>query len=80
MGLTSLGSAWGGMMTGNFKPIGSSQRNVLTDDNFLTMVGAGASVANCLARIMWGYLLDRFPFKILIIINISLSLFVSLTM
>ena len=34
------------------------------DDQFLAMVGAGASVFNCAGRVIGGLLVDRFSFKV----------------
>ncbi|XP_070557984.1 apicoplast pyruvate carrier 1-like isoform X2 [Ptychodera flava] len=38
-------------------------QNFIFDDHFLALVGSFASVFNCLGRVFWGYLGDRFSFR-----------------
>ncbi|XP_070558337.1 apicoplast pyruvate carrier 1-like [Ptychodera flava] len=38
-------------------------QNFIHDDHFLSLVGSFASVFNCLGRVFWGYLGDRFSFR-----------------
>lgn len=43
------------------------------------MVGSISSVGNCLARIGWGLLSDLFPFKIVILSNVILTMILTIT-
>ena len=38
------------------------------DDHFLALVGSAGSVANCLARILWGFAADKVPCKVVLIV------------
>ena len=62
--------AWAGIgltVAGNVKNYGNIK---IGDDKFLTLVGSLGSVANSLARLFWGFLLDKFPFKVIVSINL----------
>lgn len=60
-------AAIGLLVAGNVKNYGNIN---IGDDQFLTTVGSLASVANSLARLVWGFLLDKFNFKVIVSINI----------
>ena len=44
-----------------YKAFGQS---FLHDDRYLAMVGASAAIFNCLGRLVWGFIVDRFKFKV----------------
>ncbi|KAM7536702.1 hypothetical protein Aperf_G00000080556 [Anoplocephala perfoliata] len=49
------------LLTSSYKIFGST---FLADDIYLTTIGTISSLFNCLGRIFWGYLVDKFSFKI----------------
>lgn len=65
-------AGFGVLMASNYKLYGLLQPS-LKDDKFLTLVGSLGSVMNSLSRFVWGFLLDKVPFKILAFANLALT-------
>lgn len=70
-------SGIGVLFSGNQKAYGQEK---IDNDKFLTLVGSISSVGNCLARIAWGILSDKFPFKYVILANLTLTMILTITM
>jgi len=66
----------GVFIAGSYKVIASQYFN---DDRFLTNVGSGASVGNCLGRLFWGWASDRFGWNTAIITLSSVQTFLILS-
>ena len=59
-----------GVLSAYYKTFGETY---ITNDRFLTTVGSVASIFNASGRIFWGFLSDKLPFKInMLILNTSL--------
>ncbi|KAL5106085.1 Oxalate:formate antiporter [Taenia crassiceps] len=49
------------LLTSAYKIFGNEY---LADDIYLTTIGTLSSLSNCLGRVFWGYLVDKFSFKL----------------
>ncbi|KAL4487076.1 hypothetical protein ABPG72_001528 [Tetrahymena utriculariae] len=75
--LMTLYGAQGNLIMDNFKPIGSQIGKF--SDAYLTWVGSIGSLFNGFIRLLWGRALDKYGFKNLAFLNLSIELFLMLT-
>ena len=68
--LTFTLSCFGVLIVSNYKVYVHSDHTTsnTNDDSYLTAVGAIASISNSASRFLWGWLLDKFAFKLLLYI------------
>ncbi|EAR95978.2 oxalate/formate antiporter family transporter (macronuclear) [Tetrahymena thermophila SB210] len=75
--MATLFCCYGIMIIANFKPY-ASQHNY--NDSFLTFVATIGSIVNGLARLFWGYLMEKITFKQIILYNLGIQIFISSTL
>jgi MFS family permease len=46
----------------------------ITNDNFLSIIGSVSSLFNAFGRLLWGYLVDKLPFKICYLIQSTICI------
>lgn len=63
------------LLNSNYKYYGIDH---IQSDSYYALVAAASSFANAISRFIWGYLLDFFPFKNLVLTNLFIQLFLDI--
>ena len=73
--MMTLGNIFGGIFSYQYKPYGLAKH---LDDGLLTAAAGVSSFTQCISRLVIGFLYDKFGFKILNIILMTISIVTAL--